>query len=123
MRSESSSAFAAPPSRSARAASDTPAAANCYALNFESGLGPIAELDRQLERTAVARSGHRTVAADQRTIRKKMMREMRRTQIVLALRIGERFTRHRLDDLQLAQRDQHLHEPHPRPTDERPLPH
>src|SRR5439155_10071445 len=92
-----------------------------YALNFESGLGPIAELDRQLERTAVARSGHGTVAADQRTIRKKMMREMRRAQIVLALRIGERFTRHRLDDLELAERDQHLHEPDSRATDERPL--
>src|SRR6266545_822089 len=97
MASASNSAAAAPPSRRARAASETPAAA-------------IATLDGQLERTPVARPGSHAVAADQRAIGEKVMREMRGAQIVLALRIRERFARHRLDDVELADTDQHLHE-------------
>ena len=43
--------------------------------------------------------------------------------MALALSIGERFARHGLDDVELADADQHLHQPDPRAIDERPLAH
>ena len=88
------------------------------ALHFHRSLGAVTELDRQLECAPVARQRAGTVAANERAVGKKMVREVLRTQVTRSLRQRKRFARHRLDDFEFAETHQDLQKPDARAVDE-----